>query len=170
MADSPGFKRTPSGLVSSASGVFQVGVKSQEKLLRGVKASGRNYVVGEMGTRFTIVLRNAMSCRVECVVSVDGLDVFDGKPASFSKQGHVVDPLATIEIQGFGRNAATLEPFKFKRAEGQQKKNVGVIGVALFHEAGTDLNKSMPPQERKNGSSGRSGNGAAPGSIILGEP
>ena len=51
-----------------------------------------DFVVGEAGQRYTIVLHNATNVRLEAVVSVDGLDVMDGKDASFKKRGYIIDP------------------------------------------------------------------------------
>jgi hypothetical protein len=95
------------------------------------------------------VVRNASPCRVECVLSVDGLDVLDGKEASFSKRGYIIDPQGEIEVEGFRLSATAVEPFRFRRAEGVEKRDRGVIGVALFNERGTDPLKSFSPGERK---------------------
>ena len=43
----------------------------------GVNASGKSYIVGEPGQRYTIVVRNRTNNRFECVISVDGLELKD---------------------------------------------------------------------------------------------
>jgi hypothetical protein len=89
-------------------------------------------------------LRNLTPNRLECVVSVDGLDVLDGQPAAFAKRGYLVDPHGELEIDGFRQSMDTVAAFRFGSVRGSyaslkhgDSRNVGVIGVALFHERGT---------------------------------
>jgi hypothetical protein len=106
-------------------------------------AGGRNYVVGEAGSRYVIVLQNNSGYRFECVTSVDGLDVIEGNPASFDKRGYVLMPYSSLEIDGFRRSDDTVAAFRFSSVRGsyssrsgQGDRNVGVIGIALFQERG----------------------------------
>lgn len=48
---------------------------------------GRRFVLGAVGERYRIRIVNPTPARVEAVVSVDGLDAIDGRPASFAKRG-----------------------------------------------------------------------------------
>jgi hypothetical protein len=80
------------------------------------------------------------------VLSVDGLDVMDGKNASFDKRGYILDPRADLEVDGFRQSTETVAAFRFgavHNSYAEQKhgdsRNVGVIGVALFHEMGMPL-------------------------------
>ncbi len=111
--------------------------------LPSTRAGGRSYVVGEYGQRYVIQIQNQTGNRVEAVATVDGLDVIDGRPGSFQKNGYVIGPWATIQIDGFRRSSDTVASFRFgsvaesyaeRKGEG---RNVGVIGVALFDEAGS---------------------------------
>ncbi len=111
--------------------------------LPSVRAGGRSYVIGEHGQRYIIQVQNQTGNRVEVVATVDGLDVIDGRPGSYRKNGYVVDPFATVQIDGFRRSSETVASFRFgsvaesyaeRKGEG---RNVGVIGVALFDEAGS---------------------------------
>ena len=77
-------------------------------------------------------------------MSVDGLDVLDGQAASFAKRGYLIDPHGEVEIDGFRQSLDTVAAFRFgsvRSSYAAQKhgdtRNVGVIGVALFHERGT---------------------------------
>jgi hypothetical protein len=111
-------------------------------LLPGVRASGRNLVVGEDGERYRIVIRNATSARFEVVTSVDGLDVIDGKPASFARRGYLVDPGGSLVIDGFRQTESEVAAFRFGRvsssyaAKTSGDANVGVIGFAIFAAKG----------------------------------
>lgn len=104
-------------------------------------AAGRRYVIGEPGERYTIELRNYTGQRFECVASVDGLDVIDGLAASFEKRGYVLDPYASLEIEGYRESDDTVAAFRFSSVRGsyasrsgQGDRHVGVIGIALFQE------------------------------------
>jgi hypothetical protein len=108
--------------------------------------------VGESGERYSIVLRNNTSVRLEVVLSVDGLDVLDGKSASFAKRGYIMDPRDEVEVDGFRQSLDEVAAFRFGSVRGSyvgQKtgdtRNVGVIGIALFNEAGS--NPVWTPEE-----------------------
>ena len=106
---------------------------------------GRSYVVGSDGQRYTIQIENHTANRFEAVATVDGLDVIDGKGGSFSKRGYLVDPWSTLEIDGFRRSQAEVAAFRFGAVKDSYAartgtdRNVGVIGVAFFHERGSSL-------------------------------
>jgi hypothetical protein len=146
MASSAGFRRSAGGLVPMAGGAVSVGLREEGgRFLSGYTASGKNFVVGEAGQRYTIILRNNTDLRFEVVMSVDGLDVMDGKDASFKKRGYIVDPRSELEVDGFRQSSDTVAAFRFgsvRNSYANQKhgdtRNVGVIGVALFHERGTN--------------------------------
>jgi hypothetical protein len=146
MATSAGFARTSSGLYPVANGALQIGLKDENGTwLTGFSTTGKSYVIGEAGRRYTIVVRNATPFRIECVLSVDGLDVLDGKDASFSKRGYIVDPKGEIEVDGFRQSTNSVAAFRFGSVRGSyagQKygdtTNVGVIGLAVFNERGTE--------------------------------
>ncbi len=101
---------------------------------------GRTFVLGSKGERYKIRVRNPSSERVEAVVSVDGLDAIDGRPASREKRGYVIAPFGSIEIEGFRTSMDEVAAFRFSSVRGSyaarkgQAENVGVVGVALFHE------------------------------------
>lgn len=145
MASASGFRRFSGGQISAASGVVNIGLKSEGRFLSGFTAGERNYIVGEAGKRYSIVIKSNAPNRIECVVSVDGLDVLDGKPASFKKRGYLIEAHGQIEIEGFRQSTESVAAFRFGSVRGSyaskkhgDTRNVGVIGVALFHERGTD--------------------------------
>ncbi|WP_437966404.1 hypothetical protein WMF04_43525 [Sorangium sp. So ce260] len=145
MASASGFRRTSPQAFTLAGGAVAIGLRGEGGgFLSGFVAGETSHVVGEAGQRYSIVLRNLTPNRIECVVSVDGLDVMDGQPAAFSKRGYLVDPHGELEIDGFRQSLDTVAAFRFGSVRGSyanQKhgdtRNVGVIGVALFHERGT---------------------------------
>ena len=117
---------------------------------------GRTLVEGEVGQRYVIQLSNASSNRLEAVVTVDGLDVIDGQPGSFSKRGYLIQPFGSVEIDGFRQNMEEVAAFRFGSVRGSyaaQKgndRNVGVIGVALFAERGAQPWTAREISRREN--------------------
>jgi hypothetical protein len=114
------------------------------QFLENFTANGKRYVIGKTGQRYSIIVRNNTGTRLEVVLSVDGLDVLDGKPASIKKPGYVIAPYATLTVDGFRQNMDTVAAFRFgsvAESYAEQKHgdstHVGVIGLAVFHERGT---------------------------------
>lgn len=128
-----------------AASLVSVGLRDQSgRLLPGLIAGDRWFVVGEEGRRYSIVVRNESEFRLEIVLSVDGLDVFDGRPASVRKRGYVIAPHRTLVVDGFRQSTEAVAAFRFspvRESYAQEKyrdtRNVGVIGVAIFNESGT---------------------------------
>lgn len=111
--------------------------------LPAIFADGRHYAIGEAGQRYTIMIKNRTGLRLEVVASVDGLDVLDGKAASYSKRGYLIPPYGSVEVTGWRQSASHVAAFRFSSvrdsyaARTGTARNVGVIGVALFHERGS---------------------------------
>jgi len=102
---------------------------------------GRAYVLGTQGSRYSLRIHNQSGTRVELVASVDGRDVLDGQPSSFSKRGYVVDPHSEVLIDGFRVSHEAVAAFRFSSLPrsyaarmGGDTRDVGVIGVAVFPE------------------------------------
>lgn len=112
--------------------------------LPAYRIDDRVLLVGEAGQRYSIEIENRTSQRFEVVTSVDGLDVIDGRPASFSKRGYLAAPFSTLRIDGYRRSMTQIAAFRFgsvRDAYASQMaefgdRHVGVIGVALFAERG----------------------------------
>ncbi len=101
---------------------------------------GRVHVLGSLGHRYLVRVRNGSPRRAEVVVSVDGRDVIDGKPASFGKPGYVVDAWGEVVVEGYRLSGASVAAFRFGTvarsyaARMGEARDVGVIGVAVFPE------------------------------------
>ncbi|MEK6608420.1 MAG: hypothetical protein AABZ30_12225 [Myxococcota bacterium] len=108
--------------------------------LRTFEHGGRTYVLGEQGQRYRLRVRNQSGARVEAVISVDGRDALDGKPARWDKRGYILDPWGEVVVDGFRLSLADVATFRFSDVRGSyaakmgDARNVGVIGVALFPE------------------------------------
>ena len=112
--------------------------------LPALEVASREYVVGEPGEAYMIEVENHTNIRIEAVATVDGLDVVDGEEGSFAKRGYVIGPFDSVRIDGFRRSTDTVAAFRFGSVRNSyagrkgKARNVGVIGVALFHELGSD--------------------------------
>jgi hypothetical protein len=101
---------------------------------------GRRYVLGQMGQRYQVRIVNPTASRIEAVVSVDGLDAVDGRPANLNKRGYIVPAYGEVTIDGFRTSLDTVAAFRFTSvrdsyaARTRHARNVGVVGVAFFGE------------------------------------
>jgi hypothetical protein len=104
----------------------------------------RWFAVGEEGCR-SIVVRNRSDPRLEIVLSVDRLDVIECRPASLRKRGCILNPRQKLVVEGFRQSTEAVAAFRFgpvRESYAAEKyhntRNVGVIGIALFNEVGSD--------------------------------
>jgi hypothetical protein len=102
---------------------------------------GETYLLGQVGARYTLRVFNRSPRRVEAVVSVDGRDVIDGRPADYrSKRGYLIPAWGSVDIEGWRTSHAEVAAFRFSSvarsyaARTGSAREVGVIGVALFPE------------------------------------
>jgi hypothetical protein len=101
---------------------------------------GRRFVLGALGERYRIRIVNPTSARIEAVISVDGLDAVDGRPANLAKRGYVIPAFGDVTIDGWRTSLDTVAAFRFSSVRDsfagrkEQDRNVGVIGVAFFRE------------------------------------
>jgi hypothetical protein len=159
MAQAEGFRALDQAQLPVAQAGIAVSLRDERgRALPGYSVNGKTFAVGEAGSRYTITLTNSTPARFEIVASVDGLDVHDGRPASFSKRGYILNPHASLEIEGFRQSESAVAAFRFGSVRGSyaerkgDDRNVGVIGIAVFHERGFPM-WPWDPQEierRKN--------------------
>jgi hypothetical protein len=106
-----------------------------------VSYRGRTYLpVPELGVEYQIRVNNHGTRRIAAMVSVDGLSVINGKPASEYNPGYIVDPGSHIVIKGWRRNLETVAAFSFEERENSyayrvgRSDNIGVIGLIAVEE------------------------------------
>lgn len=155
MAKSP---EKVNGMQAAAGSLVEWGVKGKFGFLPTYKEYGynRRLVAGENNSNYTIVVHNRSKSALEIVASVDGLDVNDGKPASYSKPGYIVEPGRTLEIDGFRTSTSTVAAFKFSSVANSyanlrhgDTRNVGVIGIAVFTQKGVNPWTWMPREVKQ---------------------
>jgi hypothetical protein len=136
------------------------------------RKGGRTYVLGALGQRYSLRLRNGSGQRVEFVASVDGRDVLDGRLSAWENRGYIVDPYREVVIDGFRLSNESVAAFRFSSVQRSyaarlgDARDVGVIGVAVFAERQQPVIVVPPhwnpwgnPSDRA--ASGAPGNGAA---------
>ncbi len=147
------YKYKTEGTRQAAGGMVEWGIKSGLGYATTYESGGRRFAVGSPGKAYSLVVKNRCRSRVEVVLSVDGLDVMDGKAASFAKRGYLIEPGDTLEVKGWRSGWDTVARFEFSsvgasyanRRHGDTR-NVGVIGLAVFGEKGVDPWKWMPDE------------------------
>jgi hypothetical protein len=102
---------------------------------------GRTYLpVPWMGAEYQLRVWNGGPRRIVAILSVDGLSVINGRPASESSPGYIVAPHEAIVIDGWRRDLATVAAFQFVPRESSYAarmgypENVGVIGLIAVEE------------------------------------
>src|ERR1700686_494149 len=117
---------------------------------------GRRYVVGKPGNEYAIRVRNGGRERALVVMSVDGVNVITGDPASPSQSGYVLDPHGSFEIAGWRTSQSRTAAFFFTTLANSyatrtgRPANVGVIGVAVFRDrprVGQQFDRKLERQE-----------------------
>jgi len=140
--------------------------------LRTIAHAGKTYLpVPELGTEYEIRVSNHGPRRITAIVSVDGLSVINGKPASESHPGYIVDPGSSIRIKGWRRNMESVAAFRFEeRAKSYAAlmgwpENVGVIGLVAIEEMswrnhlGLENKDAAAPATKRAAESGSIGTG-----------
>jgi hypothetical protein len=109
--------------------------------VRTIQHDGKTYLpVARLGTEYQIRVWNYGPRRIAAMVSVDGLSVINGKPASESQPGYLVEPNSSILIKGWRRNLDMVAAFSFEErgksyaAQVGRPENIGVIGLIAVEE------------------------------------
>jgi len=114
--------------------------RTQRESLAVYWQDAQRYVVGVPGHEYAIRIRNTSGQRILAVTSVDGVNVVTGATASPDQSGYVIDAGGSVEIAGWRRSLEKTSAFYFTdlgdsyAARTGRPQNVGVIGVAIFHE------------------------------------
>jgi hypothetical protein len=111
------------------------------KPLPTIQYAGKTYLpVPRPGAEYELRVWNHGPARVVAVVSVDGLSVINGLPASESHPGYIVAPYSHILIKGWRRNMDMVAAFRFVEREKSyaslvgKPENIGVIGLVAIEE------------------------------------
>ena len=131
------------GMLETAGGLVEWGMSGGWGMLENYWWRGGRFVIGKKGREYQLRIKNLSEVRLEFVLSVDGLDVIDGQPASTRKRGYIVGPGKTLKVKGFRTSHDKVATFKFSSVSTSyanlrhgNTRNVGVVGLAVFTEKG----------------------------------
>ena len=105
--------------------------------------SGKKWVEARPDTKFVIEIKNNSGVNALAIVSVDGLNVIDGKRAELKNEnGYVIDRYSSTKISGWRTGMDEVREFvftadkseSFSHKLGADESNTGVIGIAMFKE------------------------------------
>lgn len=129
------------GALRDRAGGYELTVLIDGVPARSYHHAGESFVLGQLGSRYTLRVANHTGRRIEAVVSVDGRDVIDGRPGDFrSKRGYLVPGWGSVDIEGWRISHAQAAAFRFSSvpdsyaARTGSAREVGVVGVAIFPE------------------------------------
>ncbi len=144
--------------------------------VRTIAHEGRVYLaVARLGQEYELRVWNHGPRRIAAVLSVDGLSVMHGRPASEADPGYVVTPHGSVVVKGWRRDRDTVAAFSFQPRDESyasrtgRPENVGVIGLVAFEELTRDPfplpmeKRDGAPAFRMPGSGGVGGAGAVGG-------
>lgn len=144
---------TRKGLQRTAGGLVEWGMKSGRSTLKSYYWKDKRFSVGRLDSSYSIVLKSHARSRLEVVLTVDGLDVVDGKEADIKKRGYIIWPGQTLEVKGWRSSQQQVAKFVFSTVEGsypalkhRTARNVGVVGLAVFPEKGIDPWNGYTPE------------------------
>ncbi len=122
---------------------------------------GKTYLpVPRLGQEYTLRVWNHGPRRIAAVLSVDGLSVIDGRPASADSPGYVVAPNGSVVIKGWRHDMNRVHAFSFVDRHDSyasrvgRPENIGVIGLLAIEEQGP--RRVPPPYLAERGAKGGS--------------
>ena len=116
-----------------------------------------NTIYVHEGQEYSIVIRNPLPVRVAVAVTIDGLNVIDGKrtPPRLARKW-IVEPYASLTLRGWQTGKESLRRFVFtnqsksyaqwkeRRDQKEYTQNLGLIGVAWFWNS-EELRSALNP-------------------------
>lgn len=120
---------------------------------------GQSYFLsGREGQSYQLKYENNTAKTFEIVASVDGVDVINGREASRSNSGYVLNPHESLKIEGFRKSNSAVASFTFSKPEDSYAANsdhgsihnAGVIGTVIYALKAPEgdakpINKYAPP-------------------------
>lgn len=119
---------------------------------------GNMFVEARHGANYEVKIKNNSWKRVLAIVSVDGLDVLSGRPATSESGGYIVDGFSSYSVKGFRVSDNEVNLFEFsaksqsyaaKSPTGEKSTaNCGIIAVRLFEEKEVEFKPLMVEWDR----------------------
>lgn len=125
--------------VGDKEGTMNINIISEDAILLQHSHEGETYLEAPKDSKYIIQLFNNSYERRLFVISVDGVNIVNGKDASVAGPGYVLEAGAMTSINGWHRTNEETAAFTFEGLgqtysvqTGRGESNVGVIGVASF--------------------------------------
>lgn len=104
--------------------------------------NGRIFIEAKDGSEYSIEVKNNAWSRILACISVDGLNIIDGKTATTDGPGYVINGYISNRFDGFRVSNTQIAKFVFGKKgqsyaaskEDGAERNVGVIGVKIYQE------------------------------------
>jgi len=119
-----------------------VDIKVNGKEVAQYEHNDQIFIEAREGTEYSITVKNNTHLRKLAVVTVDGINVLNGKvQGNEAGNGYIINAWNSIDINGFRKDTNTVGAFKFCKKESSYcnekglSGNNGVIGVRLYDEA-----------------------------------
>ncbi len=139
----PGYSVPPvehSDYYINASNIARISV-----LIDGTRAKiyshrGEYFIEGREGREYTLLITNLANRRIKVSAAVDGLDVIDGRRASYDKPGYILTAYSNANIKGWRISDREVASFKFGPiSESYAMKmdapsEIGVMSFGFFRE------------------------------------
>lgn len=116
-------------------------LNSSGSAFKQIHHNNQTYATVPNSGEYSIKLINNSPHQRMAVVSVDGINVIDGKDAGYDGSGYVIPAWQSTTIKGFLRSNSECAKFSLTESEGSYAaqtgrgtQNTGVIGVAVFDE------------------------------------
>lgn len=116
--------------------------------------NGLTYIEGRRGQPFTILLKNNSPARVLAVVSIDGIGIIDGQPATAESRGYILNGYSSTEIKGWRTSLDEVRQFVFEdkassyAAGTVNDSNCGVIACKVIGEKAKPVPLFQVPPRR----------------------
>lgn len=139
------------GIFPVAGGVLEWGIKGKSDFLPSYYRPGNSggkglhFVEGKNGDEYSVVFYNRCNTDLLVVLSIDGVNVKDGRPAGVNQAGFVIKAGSMEEVKGYPIGYYDGKAFQFTTVANSKvrystgdTRNVGVIGIAVFKPQGLD--------------------------------
>ena len=121
--------------------LYELSILVNGRPIREYGHRGLTYVEGRKDQTYSIRFRNNSSMRVLAIISVDGIGIVDGKPATAESRGYVVPAYASAEFKGWRKSLDKIHDFVFDPKSGAYSaqtqgtdRNCGIVSVKVFGE------------------------------------
>ena len=124
-----------------------------------IRKRNSSWIQVEKEEAYSLVINNPLPVRVAVAVTIDGLNVIDGKRTTPDKaQKWIIEAGSSITLRGWQTDRSSLRRFVFtdkndsyaqwkgKRDKKQYTRNLGVIGVAYFWNSAELYTVLHPPR------------------------